>query len=108
MGPYTPLEHPQASRPRPGGPAVIASAHRAAARPAFGARPIAGTTGFRVWAPSASRVSLLIESGAREGEYRMVEEDRGVFSARVDGVVAGILYRFRLDDRDPLPDPASR
>ena len=74
---------------------------------------------FRVWAPGHDRVEVVIERsvdasrGQRAGESRtqahlLAPEDGGYWSALVDGVAAGALYRYRIDDGDALPDPASR
>jgi maltooligosyltrehalose trehalohydrolase len=74
---------------------------------------------FRVWAPGHDRVAVVIErstgapsaepAGDRDAQaYPLARADDGYFSALVDGVGAGALYRYRLDDGDPLPDPASR
>lgn len=87
---------------------MIAGARATARMPMFGARPAASGAEFRVWAPSACRVSVLVESGPHGGEYSMAAAPDGIFFARVEGVGAGDLYRYRLDDRDPMPDPASR
>ena len=101
------MEHPQASQPSVASPAVITDASTGSSRP-FGARVASGGTEFRVWAPSATRALVVVESGARAGNYAMTQGDRGIFSARIEGVAAGDLYRFRLDDGDAMPDPASR
>jgi maltooligosyltrehalose trehalohydrolase len=67
-----------------------------------------GGTHFRVWAPRAGRVDVVIES-ARPLTGELEPEGRGYFSARLDGVGDGALYRYRLDRRSALlADPASR
>jgi maltooligosyltrehalose trehalohydrolase len=38
----------------------------------------------------------------------MDRDDRGFFSVTVDDVRAGVLYSYRVDGGNPLPDPASR
>jgi maltooligosyltrehalose trehalohydrolase len=57
---------------------------------------------FRLWAPAAERVDLLLEKprAMRRGED-------GWFSADVSGVTAGTRYKFRIDDAIDVPDPAS-
>ncbi|HWI14865.1 MAG TPA: malto-oligosyltrehalose trehalohydrolase, partial [Burkholderiales bacterium] len=66
------------------------------------------TASFRVWAPRRDRVTLVIESGMRR-EVALQREPEGYFSATVDGLAAGTLYRYRLDDEEALhPDPVSR
>jgi len=61
----------------------------------------------RVWAPKCRRVSMVIEPDARSVE--MEPESDGYFSALVEDVPVGSLYRFRLDGGEKLyPDPVSR
>lgn len=60
---------------------------------------------FRLWAPAASRVDLLID-GAPPSP--MSRDARGVFTAGVPGIRQGARYRYRLDEGEPIPDPASR
>jgi maltooligosyltrehalose trehalohydrolase len=70
-----------------------------------GAEIGAGGVHFRVWAPERERVAVIL--GDRELDLE--REQDGYFSRFVDGVRAGALYRFRLDDDAALyPDPASR
>jgi maltooligosyltrehalose trehalohydrolase len=68
----------------------------------FGARLTAGGASFRLWAPAAKRVDLLLENSRplRRG-------DDGWFSAHIAGVKAGARYKFRIDDEIDVPDPAS-
>jgi maltooligosyltrehalose trehalohydrolase len=57
---------------------------------------------FRLWAPAAKRVDLLLETA-----HPMTRGDDGWFSAEIAGVVAGARYKFRIDDEIDVPDPAS-
>jgi maltooligosyltrehalose trehalohydrolase len=65
---------------------------------------------FRVWAPRAGRVAVVLERGA--GAPDAVELDAGedgYFSGLAPQAGEGTLYRYRLDDDEQLlPDPASR
>jgi maltooligosyltrehalose trehalohydrolase len=62
---------------------------------------------FRVWAPSASRVDVVLEEIGRD--VALEPEAGGYFSADVADVAAGARYRFRLDGGGATyPDPASR
>src|SRR5262249_6680687 len=72
----------------------------------IGAEPVdGGGTQFRVWAPKARRVDVVIDGGF---QAVLDAETGGYFSGRVD-VSAGARYRFRLDDGErAYPDPASR
>ncbi|HEX3704539.1 MAG TPA: malto-oligosyltrehalose trehalohydrolase [Vicinamibacterales bacterium] len=64
-----------------------------------------GLTSFRVWAPNAASVELVVECGPT---LALQAEDAGYFS-RTAPVPVGARYRFRLDGSDTLyPDPASR
>ena len=59
----------------------------------------------RLWAPSASRVEVVIDSGA----CHALEQESGGYFAGFFEAAAGDRYRFRLDGREKLyPDPASR
>ena len=69
-----------------------------------GAEIVAGGVHFRVWAPAASRATVL----TTVGEIELRPEDQGYFSLFVSDLPADATYRFRLDDREPCPDPASR
>jgi maltooligosyltrehalose trehalohydrolase len=68
----------------------------------FGARLTADGASFRLWAPAAKRVDLLLEKPQplRRGED-------GWFCADLTGVKAGVRYKFRIDDEIDVPDPAS-
>jgi maltooligosyltrehalose trehalohydrolase len=61
---------------------------------------------FRLWAPAAQRVRVvLLSRGGREHELECGTD--GYFSGAVPGR-AGDRYKFRLDDSQLYPDPASR
>jgi maltooligosyltrehalose trehalohydrolase len=63
-----------------------------------------GLAHFRVWAPKAKRLEVVIEGVFHELE----SEPSGYFSGAVTAQ-AGTLYRFRLDGGENFyPDPASR
>jgi maltooligosyltrehalose trehalohydrolase len=75
----------------------------------IGAEPATGGVYFRVWAPQAKRVELLIGADDSSQPGELESEAQGYFSGFVSGCGAGDLYRFRLDGRKQLlPDPASR
>jgi maltooligosyltrehalose trehalohydrolase len=67
-----------------------------------GAKLTSSGASFRLWAPAAKRVDLLLEHShpLRRGED-------GWFSADIPGVKAGARYKFRIDDEIDVPDPAS-
>jgi maltooligosyltrehalose trehalohydrolase len=68
----------------------------------FGARLTPDGASFRLWAPAAKRVDLLLEK-----PHTMQRGEDGWFSADVAGVKAGTLYKFRIDHEIDVPDPAS-
>lgn len=67
-----------------------------------------GSTHFRVWAPDARDVVLVIEPASRRtAEVPLASEPDGYRSALVMGARSGDRYRFRLDG-ELFADPASR
>ena len=74
----------------------------------FGARPLRGGVRFRVWAPSARRLTLVVHDGAAAGEYSVPQDGEGIFDLIVDRAAAGNRYSYRIDGGDLRPDPASR
>ena len=81
---------------------------RSAASHGFGARPVRGGVRFRVWAPAASELTLVVHDGAARGEYPVPRDEEGAFDLIVDRAAAGDRYAYRLDGGDCRPDPASR
>jgi maltooligosyltrehalose trehalohydrolase len=68
----------------------------------FGPRLTADGATFRLWAPAAKRVDLLLEES-----HPLRRGQDGWFSIDVPGVTAGARYKFRIDDEIDVPDPAS-
>jgi maltooligosyltrehalose trehalohydrolase len=71
-----------------------------------------GLTHFRVWAPKAKRLEVVLESSPENEAERtfhpLEEEEGGYFSGAVAAEV-GAFYRFRLNEAEAFhPDPASR
>jgi len=64
--------------------------------PGMGAIVTDTGTGFRVWAPNAQAVSVVVG----ESEYPAVAEQSGTWYAFVDGARPGEHYRFRLTAAD--------
>ncbi len=58
---------------------------------------------FRVWAPNAQSVDLVLESG---DPHPMTAEDSGWW-ALTSEADATTRYRFRIDGGNPMPDPRS-
>ncbi len=70
----------------------------------IGAEVTASGVHFRVWAPKRRRVDVVIDGLATP----LQAEPNGYFSGNLAHAGAGTLYRFRLDNGDLYPDPASR
>jgi maltooligosyltrehalose trehalohydrolase len=60
---------------------------------------------FRVWAPRARTVELVVET---TGGVAMERRGDGTWAAVVPGAGAGTRYGYRVDGRGPFPDPYSR
>jgi len=65
----------------------------------FGAWPTAEGTSFRLWAPAAKRVDLLLD----EKPCPLRRGRDGWFSADIAGVEAGARYKFRIDEELDVP-----
>jgi malto-oligosyltrehalose trehalohydrolase len=75
----------------------------------FGAETLAdGATRFRLWAPGAGRVDLVLATETARAELPMRALDGGWFEAIAGGAPAGSRYAFRIDGGQAVPDPASR
>src|SRR3954462_5814656 len=75
----------------------------------IGAQPDGDGTRFRVWAPAAGRIEvILFEEGRLGAVYPLEPEANGYFSGRVAEAGPGTRYMYRLDGGNPRPDPASR
>ncbi|WP_407148131.1 malto-oligosyltrehalose trehalohydrolase [Bradyrhizobium sp. ORS 86] len=57
---------------------------------------------FRLWAPSAKRVDLLLDKS-----HALTRDAGGWYVAEIPGASAGTRYKFRIDDEVDVPDPAS-
>jgi len=69
----------------------------------FGARLTSEGTTFRLWAPAARRVDLLLE----QQRHPLTSCKHGWFETDVPDAKAGTRYKFRIDDEIDVPDPAS-
>lgn len=57
---------------------------------------------FRLWAPAAKRVDVMLEQ-----PHAMMRGGDGWFTANIAGAQAGTRYKFRIDDEIDVPDPGS-
>ena len=67
-------------------------------------------THFRVWAPKAQRVDLVLEGSAAKipgQEFHALASEKGGYFSGSANAGAGACYRFRVNDKS-YPDPASR
>ena len=72
--------------------------------PRFGAWLEDDGAHFSIWAPSAAHVNLLIEDRA---PVPMARDSRGVYAATLGAEPPGTRYRYGVDGKPPVPDPAS-
>jgi len=68
----------------------------------FGAKLTSEGTTFRLWAPAAKRVDLLLDR-----PYPLAPCKHGWFETHVQEARAGTRYKFRIDGEIDVPDPAS-
>lgn len=66
-----------------------------------------GLCRFRLWAPSANEVALVLGAGALGRALPMTAAGDGWWE-RTEAAPAGTRYRYRIDGRHDVPDPASR
>jgi len=76
----------------------------------FGAQVLeGGRIRFRLWAPAAERVDLLLETTHGGGvTLPMACTEAGWYELTSDRATAGDLYRYRIHGFGEVPDPASR
>ncbi|MCX7321167.1 MAG: malto-oligosyltrehalose trehalohydrolase, partial [Hyphomicrobiales bacterium] len=68
----------------------------------FGPRLTDKGVSFRLWAPAAGRVDVMLDKA-----YPMTADGDGWYVADVPGIKAGATYRFRIDGKTEVPDPGS-
>jgi maltooligosyltrehalose trehalohydrolase len=76
----------------------------------FGARAHAGGASFRLWAPAAKAAELALEGrqGAQARLHAAQRDADGWWQCELPGIAAGTRYRWRIDGKLMVPDPASR
>jgi maltooligosyltrehalose trehalohydrolase len=65
-------------------------------------------TRFRVWAPQAERVELVLEDAGGGPPVGLTPAGDGWFELMHRTAGPGTLYRYLVDGNGPFPDPASR
>jgi maltooligosyltrehalose trehalohydrolase len=68
----------------------------------FGPQLTKDRTRFRLWAPAAMHVDVLLEK-----PHAMTRRGNGWFTADIASATASARYKFRIDDELDVPDPAS-
>ncbi len=67
----------------------------------MGAIPLDGSTSFRVWAPNASKVSVVGEFNDWNGEaHPLHREDNGLWACEVGGAKPGHQYQYDISNGD--------
>jgi malto-oligosyltrehalose trehalohydrolase len=66
-----------------------------------------GSVRFRLWAPAAKSVALSLE-GVKTSPLPLTPAGQGWFELTTSEAHAGSLYRFEIDGKTLVPDPASR
>ncbi len=80
----------------------------------IGAEVVPDGVHFRVWAPNAKKVDVILEGHNSQADktldvFPLEAEEKGYFSGLIKQATDGSLYRYRLNGEDLLyPDPASR
>ncbi len=62
---------------------------------------------WRVWAPRAERVELVLFDGSQRRVQPMLREEHGFFHAALPDVPEGQRYAYRLNNGPERPDPCS-
>src|SRR5258708_36641255 len=68
----------------------------------FGAALDRSGVTFRLWAPAAKRVEVMLDRA-----YPMQRQAQGWYQATIPHARAGTLYKYRIDGELEVPDPAS-
>ena len=85
-----------------------ASARRRIAPAFYGAVPSQDGVRFRIWAPNAQELALVLHDGKAAGTHPLARTEGGIFETWVRGASAGDTYAYRMNGGEPRPDPASR
>src|SRR5207245_525021 len=88
---------------------VASAFRRKIHQPVFGAIPTDTGIRFRVWAPEARSIDLLLDHGPDAPErHTLTRGEHGVWEAMFAAARPGDRYAFSIDAGEPRPDPASR
>jgi maltooligosyltrehalose trehalohydrolase len=67
-----------------------------------------GAVRFRLWAPKAHKVELVLTGPSAPQSATMQSSGDGWFALETHAAHPGSLYRYRIDGAQEVPDPASR
>jgi maltooligosyltrehalose trehalohydrolase len=67
-----------------------------------------GAVVFRLWAPKAREVELVLTGPSAPQSTPMRSSGDGWFTLETHAAHPGSLYKYRIDDAQEVPDPASR
>jgi maltooligosyltrehalose trehalohydrolase len=85
--------------------ALVAAAAEVISRTSFGAEVLAGGgVRFRLWAPAARTVDVVLH----RRHFPMQRMEQGWFEVMERSAGPGSLYKYRIDGKQEVPDPASR
>lgn len=79
-----------------------------AIQPTLGAWPENGGIKFRIWAPKAESLALVLTQGEEQHHHPMAPEENGYHTLFLPEAHPGDLYQYRINDQGPFPDPVSR
>ena len=72
----------------------------------IGINPIDETkTEINIWAPLAKKVEIQVKD--KDMEFALTKSDYGYWQAFTNNLKEGDHYKIKIDDKQPLPDPAS-
>ena len=74
----------------------------------FGAELVEGGVRFRLWAPSAKTVALVLKADTGDRVLDMTPQANGWFEIVTVSAHARSRYKFRIDGGAEVPDPAAR
>jgi malto-oligosyltrehalose trehalohydrolase len=67
-----------------------------------------GSVRFRLWAPAARKVDLCLTNANKSTPLPLIRSDDGWYELVTDAAKPGTHYKFRINDAQEVPDPASR
>ncbi len=75
---------------------------------ALGAQVTPEGVRFRLWAPKATSVEVILEQQPTNIVYPLEREEAGYWSGPIAEAKPGMVYRYRLNGEGVFPDPCAR